>query len=326
MPRVIDCPTEEKLELGRAGRDARDRRFRSATTRTISPPGGSQLKQARQRPQLPRRHDDRRAEAALRRPDPGQSIFAPRWSCSTRRSDEIRHARQFLAGAEGQRRAPSAAPTPSSTTSRTTTISRSSPSAISAPAIGATITNMIMARWSAIRARAVDLSFVEKARLEQGKVMLYRAHKDVHLQLPADAMSVCLNILETSHCSVVPRPVSVRSWRTSTIAGIMTRTSLEPMLALAAHYGGERGRGPARQLRRGPSQRPHPLVRRCARRPPPRRRSTSGSRSSSEGARSGSPAGQRHGQARERAEDRGRAAPGSTARPPAARSDSSGAT
>ena len=29
--------------------------------------------------------------------------------------------------------------------------------------------------------------------------MLYRAHKDIHLQLPADAMSVSLNIVETSH-------------------------------------------------------------------------------------------------------------------------------
>ena len=32
--------------------------------------------------------------------------------------------------------------------------------------------------------------------------MLYRAHRDVHLQLPADAMSVSLNIVETSHSSV----------------------------------------------------------------------------------------------------------------------------
>ena len=61
---------------------------------------------------------------------------------------------------------------------------------------------MIMARWSAIPARTVDLRFVEKSRLEQGKVMLYRAHRDVHLQLPADEMSVSINIVETSHSSV----------------------------------------------------------------------------------------------------------------------------
>ena len=84
----------------------------------------------------------------------------------------------------------------------------------------------------------VNLRFVEKARLEEGKVMLYRAHRDIHLQLPADAMSVSLNILEAGHNSVF-RDQYQFDVDNRTIAGIMTRTSLEPMLALAAHYGGE---------------------------------------------------------------------------------------
>ncbi len=86
----------------------------------------------------------------------------------------------------------------------------------------------------------VNLRFVEKSRLDRGKVMLYRAHRDVHLQLPADDMSVSLNILETS---------SSASWRDqyrfdiegSRIAAAMTRMPLEPMLALAAHFGGPAG-------------------------------------------------------------------------------------
>ena len=86
----------------------------------------------------------------------------------------------------------------------------------------------------------VNLRFVEKARLEQGKVMLYRAHRDIHLQLPADAMSVSLNILEASHSSVF-RDQYQFDLESGTIEGIMTRTSLEPMLGLAAHYGGEEG-------------------------------------------------------------------------------------
>ena len=86
----------------------------------------------------------------------------------------------------------------------------------------------------------VNLRFVEKTRLEQGKVMLYRAHKDIHLQLPADAMSVSLNILEASHSSVF-RDQYQFDLESGTIAEIMTRTSLEPMLGLAAHYGGEEG-------------------------------------------------------------------------------------
>ena len=56
----------------------------------------------------------------------------------------------------------------------------------------------------------VDLRFVEKSRLEQGKVMLYRAHRDIHLQLPADEMSVSLNIVESLAQLGVPRPVSLR--------------------------------------------------------------------------------------------------------------------
>jgi hypothetical protein len=86
----------------------------------------------------------------------------------------------------------------------------------------------------------VDLHFVEKTRLDQGKVMLYRAHRDVHLQLPADSLSVSLNIVETSHGTTF-RDQYRFDTQSSTVAGIMTRTSLEPMLMLAAHHGGGNG-------------------------------------------------------------------------------------
>lgn len=43
-----------------------------------------------------------------------------------------------------------------------------------------------------------SLRFVERSRLEPGKLMLYRAHLDVHAQLPADALSVSLNVMHTS--------------------------------------------------------------------------------------------------------------------------------
>src|SRR3546814_20111803 len=48
---------------------------------------------------------------------------------------------------------------------------------------------------------AVDLRFVERSRLEEGKVILYRAHRDLPTQLPADEMSVPHHRLEGS-----PRP------------------------------------------------------------------------------------------------------------------------
>jgi hypothetical protein len=42
-----------------------------------------------------------------------------------------------------------------------------------------------------------SLRFIERARLEEGKLMLYRAHVDVHTQLPADALSVSLNVMHS---------------------------------------------------------------------------------------------------------------------------------
>ena len=48
------------------------------------------------------------------------------------------------------------------------------------------------------RGEAAGLRFVERARLEEGRIQLYRAHVDVHSQLPPDALSVSLNIMHTS--------------------------------------------------------------------------------------------------------------------------------
>jgi len=86
----------------------------------------------------------------------------------------------------------------------------------------------------------VDLRFVEKSRLEQGKVMLYRAHRDVHLQLPADSLSVSINIVETGHGTTF-RDQYRFDVEKGAVAGILTRTSLEPLLMLAAHHGGGDG-------------------------------------------------------------------------------------
>jgi hypothetical protein len=41
------------------------------------------------------------------------------------------------------------------------------------------------------------LRFVERSRLEPGKLLHYRAHRDVHSQLPPDALSVSLNVMHS---------------------------------------------------------------------------------------------------------------------------------
>jgi hypothetical protein len=87
----------------------------------------------------------------------------------------------------------------------------------------------------------VNLSFIEKSRLDQGKVMLYRAHRDVHNQLPADEMSVSINIMEAS-----PRQPLLTQYRFDVkkceIAEILTHASSEALLALAANHGGGNAR------------------------------------------------------------------------------------
>ncbi|WP_353203329.1 transposase [Sphingomonas sp.] len=106
-----------------------------------------------------------------------------------------------------------------------------------------------------VAGEAAGLRFVERARLEQGKVLLYRARRDVHVQLPPDSLSVSLNILAFDRA---------QPWRdqfrfdvaAGTIAEGLTTAPSEALLALAVHYGGEAGRGLAGELaRRHPAAR-----------------------------------------------------------------------
>jgi hypothetical protein len=81
----------------------------------------------------------------------------------------------------------------------------------------------------------VDLRFVDRSRLDQGKVMLYRAHKDVHLQLPADEMSVSINILGLSQAQEFRDQYRFDVER-GEIDSVVSQSSLEPLLALCAHH------------------------------------------------------------------------------------------
>ena len=98
-------------------------------------------------------------------------------------------------------------------------------------------------RVTGLPGEKVDLRFVEKARLELGKVMLYRAHRDVHNQLPADDLSVSINIMEAS-----PRLPFLAQYefdvKNCEIVRILNRSSTEALLALAANHNG----GDARDL------------------------------------------------------------------------------
>jgi hypothetical protein len=85
------------------------------------------------------------------------------------------------------------------------------------------------------------LRFVERSRLAQGKVMLYRKLRDVHSQLPPDSLSVSLNILAQStsvdFCDQYRFDLERRE-----VAGIVNNNSLEALVKLAVHLGGGNGR------------------------------------------------------------------------------------
>ena len=48
-----------------------------------------------------------------------------------------------------------------------------------------------------MKMRHFDVQMIGGLALHEGKIMHYRAHRDVHAQLPADALSVSLNIMHS---------------------------------------------------------------------------------------------------------------------------------
>jgi hypothetical protein len=88
---------------------------------------------------------------------------------------------------------------------------------------------------------SAPLRFVERSRLDQGKVLLYRRFRDVHSQLPPDALSVSLNILAHSPATELCDQYRFDLDRRE-ISGIVNNSSLEALVKLAVHLGGGNGR------------------------------------------------------------------------------------
>ena len=81
------------------------------------------------------------------------------------------------------------------------------------------------------------LRFVERGALSEGRLMLYRAHRDIHSQLPAESLSVSLNIL---------RIHPAEGWfdqygfdlENGAITGVLNPTATETFLRCAVGLGG----------------------------------------------------------------------------------------
>ncbi|WP_187695310.1 hypothetical protein [Qipengyuania marisflavi] len=91
------------------------------------------------------------------------------------------------------------------------------------------------------RGEQADLRFVERSALGEGKLMLYRAHTDIHSQLPPESLSVSLNIMHID---------PAQGWfdqygfdlDAKTVTGILNPTSTEAFLRCAVGLGGHEAR------------------------------------------------------------------------------------
>lgn len=87
----------------------------------------------------------------------------------------------------------------------------------------------------------VVLTPADRTRLAVGCTQLYRAHVDVHSQLPPDEFSVSLNIIEASATTPL-RDQYVFDLASSRIAGMTNPVATASLLPLLAHLDGAEGR------------------------------------------------------------------------------------
>ena len=100
----------------------------------------------------------------------------------------------------------------------------------------------------------LNLKFVERSSLSEGRMMLYRAHRDIHSQLPPDSLSVSLNIMDEGE-HIPWRDQYIVDLDPGTIAKRPTLTSSEMLLRCAVHLT-ENGRDVAEQFAKA-----HPVPR-----------------------------------------------------------------
>lgn len=87
---------------------------------------------------------------------------------------------------------------------------------------------------------AVALTSAGRTPLDTGRLMLYRAHRDVHVQHPPEALSISLNILARDPAQPWRDQYEYDIARGRIVRG-MTTTASEALVALAVHFGGGNG-------------------------------------------------------------------------------------
>lgn len=80
----------------------------------------------------------------------------------------------------------------------------------------------------------LTLRFVERSQLSEGRMMLYRAHRDIHSQLPPERLSISLNIMEEGE-HIPWRDQYIVDLEAGAIARRPTLTQAEMLLRCAVH-------------------------------------------------------------------------------------------
>lgn len=80
----------------------------------------------------------------------------------------------------------------------------------------------------------LHLDFVERSQLSEGRMLLYRAHRDIHSQHPPASLSISLNIMDEGE-HVPWRDQYIVDLNVRTIARRPTLTSAEMLLRCAIH-------------------------------------------------------------------------------------------
>lgn len=87
------------------------------------------------------------------------------------------------------------------------------------------------------RGEGVPLRFIERSALHEGRLMLYRAHRDIHSQLPPESLSVSLNVMHIDPTQGWMDQYGFDLER-GTVTGVLNPTSTETFLRCAVGLGG----------------------------------------------------------------------------------------
>lgn len=92
-----------------------------------------------------------------------------------------------------------------------------------------------------LEGETVDLRFVGRTQLHRGRSLVYRAHRDIHVQYPPEELSVSLNLMGSGlRSSVTDQYIfDVQEQR---IVKTVTPSATNVLISLAARLGGDAGR------------------------------------------------------------------------------------